>query len=152
METKMQSKKGWLIRDFVLVGIVFGLIITLYVFAVAGIADNYNNSNMVNPTFSANYNKLQNNLNELDTSFKAVKGGNGLNLIGTFNIAFNSVFTVISMVWNGLLVYTGMAGSLVSDFTFLDANVVGKFLAGLIAMLTVTLIFIWLSSVTRGKI
>ena len=148
----IKNKKGFLIRDFVVVGIIFGLVITLFIFAVASIANNYNNNDMVSPSFSQHYNQLQGNLNALDTSFKAVKGGSGLNLVGTFNVAFNSVFTVIAMVWNGLLVYTNMAGSMVSDFTFLDANVVGAFFAGIIAILTVYLMFVWLSSISRGKL
>ncbi len=148
----LKSKKGFLIRDFVVVGLVFGLIITLYVFAVGGIATNYNQPELVSDNFNSHYNKLQGNMDALDKSFKEVKGGSGLNLIGTFNVAFNSVFTVIAMVWNGLTVYTDIGASMITDFTFLDANVFTMFFGGVVAILTVYLIFIWLSSISRGKI
>jgi hypothetical protein len=149
---KFQQKKGFLLRDFVIVGILFGLIIALFILQVASIADNYNNTDIINENFAKHYNKLQTNLDQLDTSNKAVTGSGGLNLVGTFNIAFNSVFTVVAMVWDGIQIYTGMAGNLASDFTFLDANVINKILTSIIAMITAYLIFVWISSVSRGKL
>jgi hypothetical protein len=119
---------------------------------VGSVADNYNNTNMTSESFSDNYNKLQDNLDNLDTSFQATKGEGGLNLIGTFNVVFNSVFTVIAMVWDSLLLYTGMATNISQDFSFLDSTTTLLILSALIAMITAYLMFVWLSSVTRGKL
>jgi len=152
---KFKNKKGWLLRDFVIVGIIFGIILSLFLFGVADIASNYNDDTMISQSFSDHYSNLQTNLNQLNNANQAVQGGSsgqGLNLIGTFNVAFNSVFTVIVMVWDGLLIYTGMASNISNDFTFLDHNVIMVFMSGLIAILTSYLIFVWLSSVSRGKI
>lgn len=146
------QKKGFLLRDFVIAGMLFGLVVTMFVFQVAGIAENYHNYEIVSPQFSQNYDKLNQNLDYLSTSYSSVKGTGGLNLIGTFNVAFNSVFTVIAMVWNSIAIYTGMAGNLSSDFGFLDAAVVSIFLQAVIGILIASLIFVWLSSVSRGKI
>jgi hypothetical protein len=149
---KVINKKGFLIRDFVAVGLIFGIIVALYIVAVGSIANNYNNQDIISPSFSAHYNHLADNLAKLDVSNKAVQGSGGLSLIGAFNIAFNSVFTVIAMVWDSVTIYTGMASSMVSDFSFLDGGTLTLFLRGCIAILVVYLIFIWLSSVTRGKL
>jgi len=149
---KKWNKNGFLLRDFVVVGILFGVIISLYIVLVASTANNYHNTDIINENFTNNYNKLSDNLDDLDTSFSSVKGSGGLNLIGTFNIAFNSVFTVIVMVWDGIMIYTGMAQNIGNDFTFLDKSVVYILLTGIIATLTAYLIFVWLSSVSRGKI
>lgn len=150
---KFGFKKGFLLRDFVVVGILFGAIIALYIIQVASISSNYPNSTqIIDPNFAAHYSKLQTNLNNLNTGYSTVQGTGGLNLIGAFDVAFNSVFTVISMVWSGVTIYTGMAGNLVSDFTFLDAGPVIIFFNSIIAILVAYLIFIWLSSVSRGKI
>jgi len=149
---KMKQKKGFLLRDFVVVGILFGLVVALYIIMVGSMANNYHNTEIVSASFSEHYSKLGTNLNQLDTSFSSVKGSGGLNLIGTFNIAFNSVFTVVSMVWDSLMIYTGMAGNIAGDFSFLDQAVVLLFFGAVIAILTTYLIFIWLSSVSRGKI
>lgn len=146
------QKKGFLLRDFVVVGILFGLIVALYIIQVASLADNYNNQDIISPSFSDHYNKLQNNLNQMDTSLNSVKGGQGLNLIGTFNVAFNSVFTVFAMVIDGIFIYTGMANNLAGDFSFLDKTTVLLFTTAVIAILATYIVFIWLSSISRGKI
>lgn len=147
-----KGKKGFLLRDFVIVGIIFGTIIALYVLSVASIATNYQNTDIINSNFAAHYSRINDNLAQLDRSTKAVQGSGGLNLIGTFNVAFNSVFTVVVMIWDGLVIYKDMAVNMVGDFTFLDAGVTTLFLGSVIAILTAYLIFVWLSSVSRGKI
>lgn len=148
----IKQKKGFLLRDFVIVGIIFGLVISMYILAVADIATNYNNNNIISDNFAQHYSKLNDNLGQLDVSYKSVKGTEGLNLIGTFNVAFNSVFTVIVMVWDGITIYGNMAVNVADDFTFLDRNVMLIFLGAVVAMITTYLIFVWLSSVSRGKI
>jgi len=147
-----KQKKGWLLRDFVAVGIIFGLVVAMYVLMVAAVANNYNNQDIISQNFASHYSNLDTNLNQLSTSYSTVKGSGGLNLIGTFNVAFNSVFTVVAMVWEGVAIYTGMAGNVTSDFSFLDQTTVLLFLSGIIMLLTSYLIFVWLSSVSRGKI
>jgi hypothetical protein len=153
MKYKMlKDKRGWLLRDFVIVGIIFGLVIALYIVMVASVANNYGNQEIISASFAQHYSKLSTNLNQLDTGYSTVKGSGGLNLIGTFNVAFNSVFTVVAMVWDGVAIYTGMATNVSGDFSFLDQTVTLLFLTSLIAMITAYLIFVWLSSVSRGKI
>lgn len=151
----IKGKKGWLLRDFVIVGIIFGMIISLFLFSVASIAEKYNDDTMISADFQKHYSVLSQNLNKLDSANKAVQGGSngqGLGLIGAFDVAFNSVFTVIVMVWDSIAIYTGMASNVSNDFPFLDGKVIILFLSGLIAILTAYLIFVWLSSVSRGKI
>lgn len=149
---KFIQKKGFLLRDFVVVGLMFGLVVALFIIQVASVANNYNNQDIVTPEFAEHYSRLETNLEKLDTSYSAVKGTGGVNLIGAFNIAFNSVFTVIIMVWDGIMIYTGMASNIAGDFSFLDQSTILVFLTSIIGMLTTYLIFIWLSSVSRGKI
>lgn len=149
---RIKQKKGWLIRDFVGVGIIFGLVVAMYIIMVASVANNYNNQDIISPSFATHYSTLSNNLQRLDTSYSAVKGSSGLNLVGSFNVAFNSVFTVIAMVWDGVAIYTGMASNIAGDFSFLDQTTVLLFLSGVIALIVVYLIFIWVSSVSRGKL
>lgn len=149
---KFKQIKGFLLRDFVVTGLLFGLIVSLFILQVGSLADNYNNQDIVSAEFAAHYDKLNDNKDKLETSFASVRSGNGLDLVGAFNVAFNSVFTVISMLWDSLLIYTNMVPNIVGDFSFLDSTTVIIFLSGILAIITTYLIFIWLSSVTRGKI
>jgi hypothetical protein len=148
----VKNKKGFLIRDFVAVGIVFGIIIGLFIICVASFSSNYNQPGMINANFASHYDHLTTNVARLSSAFGAVQSTGGLNLIGVFNVAFNSVFTVIAMVWDGVTMYTGMVANIAGDFTFLDQNVILLFLGGVVAIIICYLIFVWLSSVTRGKI
>ena len=149
---RIKQKFGFLIRDFVIVGILFGMIIALFIVLVASTANNYNNTDIISPSFAAHYSQLTAFKSDLDTSNQAVQSSGGINLIGAFNVAFNSVFTVIAMVWDSLLIYTGMAQNIAGDFSFLDSGTIFMFMGGLIAILTAYLIFIWISSVSRGKL
>jgi hypothetical protein len=149
---KFKQVKGFLLRDFVITGLLFGLVVSLYIIQVGSIADNYNNQEIVSASFADNYDKLSANTANLETSFQSVKSGNGLDLVGTFNVAFNSVFTVVNMMWDSLLIYTNMAGNVADDFNFLDSGTVLIVLSTLIAMITTYLIFVWLSSISRGKL
>lgn len=149
---KLEQKKGFLLRDFVIVGIVFGMIIAFFITMTASVANNYSNSDMISPTFASHYSKLSENLAKLDSANRAVQGSGGLNIIGAFNIAFNSVFTMATMVWDTVMIYTGMARNVPGDFSFLDYSTIMTFLLGLIAIIVTSLVFVWLSSVMRGKI
>lgn len=149
---KFKQVKGFLLRDFVVTGIIFGMIVSLFIISVASVAHNYNNQDIISSSFAEHYDKMSDNINKLETSYASVTSSNGLDLVGTFNVAFNSVFTVVNMMWESLLIYTNMVPNIVADFNFLDATTIIIFLSGILAIITAYLIFIWISSVTRGKL
>ena len=148
----MISKHSFLLRD-VVISAIFGMgIIALLVIAIGSMAVNYNRPDLVSPSFSNNYNKLNSLLDDLETSRTAVTSPQGLSFIGTFNVAFNSIFTVFKLVLNSMDMFGSMTASMISDYTFLDAGVIKVLLGVLLAGLLVSVIFIWISSVTRGRI
>lgn len=148
----MKSKHSFLLRDIVLAGL-FGMgIIALFVIAIGSMSVNYDRTDLVSPSFSSNYNKLNSLLGDLETSRTAVTSTQGLSFIGTFNVAFNSIFTVFKLVLNSLDMFGSMTASVISDYTFLDAGVIKILFGVLLAGLLVSVIFIWISSVTRGRI
>lgn len=148
----LKQKKGFLLRDFIVVTILFGMVIAFYIIQVLSIAQNYNNNDIIDPDFQAHYSRFQTNIDRLGNVTNTVQGSGGLSFAGTFEVAFNSVFTVIVMVWDSILIYTGMASNIAGDFSFIDSTTSFIFFTGLIAVITTFLIFIWLSSVSRGKI
>ena len=148
----MKSKHGFLLRDVVMSALFAFGVIALLVITTGGMAVNYDRPDLVNPSFSNNYNKLNSLLSDLETTRNATTGPQGLSFIGTFNVAFNSIFTVFKLVLNSLDIFGSMTSSVISDYTFLDAGVIKILLGVLIAGLLVSIIFIWISSVTRGRI
>src|SRR3990172_2984765 len=93
-------KHSFLLRDVVLSGLLAFGIIALLVLAVGSMAVNYDRPDLVSPAFSNNYNKLNSLLDDLECTRTATTSTQGLSFIGTFNIAFNSIFTVFKLVLN----------------------------------------------------
>ena len=146
------NKKGFLTRDIIITGLLFTGIVSLFVIAIGGVADNYDNTEIINDQFSENYDKLSEIAGNVDIARNSTQKGEGITFLGTFDVVFSATFTVIKMVFNTLDLYGDISANFISDFTFLDAGVVKVlFLVGL-AIITTILVFVWISAISRGKI
>jgi hypothetical protein len=151
------QKKGWLIRDFVIAGILFGLVLALFVIAIADTSNNYSNipgvnHNVVSPTFANHYSQFDSIINKANSMNSAVNSPSGLSLVGAFDVVFNSVFTVIKLVGDTILIFTGLSKFIPQDFNFIAAQPAIIFLQALLGIITVYILFVWISSVSRGKL
>lgn len=147
----MRSKHGFLTRDFVIAGILFSGIVALYVLAIAGISNEYDTNILTNEDFSDNYNKLIQQTERVETARSAAAAGDGLSFIGTFDVAFQSTFTVIQMVFQTLDLFGDITENFAEDFG-LDPTVTRiVFIIGL-AILTTLIVWTWVSSISRGRI
>lgn len=132
-------------------GILFSGIVALYVLAIAGISNEYDSTLLTNEDFADNYDKLTEQTERIETAREAAATGDGLSFIGTFDVAFQSTFTVIQMVFQTLDLFGDITGSFAEDFG-LDPTVTKiAFLIGL-AILTTLIVWTWISSISRGKI
>lgn len=148
---RKKRKKGFLTRDFIIAGLLFSGIIALYVIAIAGISSEYDTSILTNENFADNYDKLTETTDKVETARSASAEGGGLSFVGTFDVAFQSTFTVIQMVFSTLSLFGNMTANFAEDFG-LDSTVVNiVFILGL-AILTVLIVWTWISSISRGKI
>jgi hypothetical protein len=147
-----KNKKGFLTRDIVITAILFAGIAALYVLMVGSISNNYNNPNMTSPGFSSSYNKLNDLGNQVLIAKNTSEGGGGFSLLGSADIAFNAVFTVIKTVWYSLGLYGDMFSGITSNFGFLDSKAIAILGIILLSCLTIVIVFVWISSVTRGKL
>ena len=147
------NRKSWLPRDLVVMSLLIFGVISLATLGIAGVSQQYGSNKLLNPTFQNNYNKLSTITNGVTNMNQASQGSSGgLSFLGAFDVIFSATFTVISLLFGMLFLYTGLAGSFVSDFTFLNAQAVQIFFIIVLGILTTLLIFKWLSSVTRGKV
>ena len=151
----MKSVKGFLLRDVVISGVLFFGIIALFVILVVSMSNNYNRPDIVNPSFSNNYNKLYvltTGDNGIDVTQSSVKGASGLQLQGNYDIAFSSMWTVLNLVWATVDFYASMGSDTISDFTMIDSNVI-KIVMYVLTMVLVTIVmFTIISSITRGRV
>lgn len=148
---KINAKKGVLTRDFVIAGLLFSGMIALLVLAILGISDEYDSTLLVNQEFSDNYDKLTELTKGIETARSAAADTGGLSFIGTFDVAFQSTFTVIQMVFNTLNLFGTMSNSFAEDFG-LDTTVMAVAFIIALSVMTAIIVFIWISSISRGKI
>lgn len=149
---KFKQRKSFLVRD-IGIALVFSMtVIALFVIFAQGLAVNYNRTDLVNPSFSSHYNQLSGLTNTAEQSHNSVTSSSGLNLLGQFDVVFNSFFSVIGIGWDSYnIIFSGIS-NIVSDFTFLPAGVIYILLTSLVTALLIYLIFTIISSVTRGRI
>ncbi len=147
----MINKKPFLTRDFVIAGLLFSGLVALFVLAIAGIQDEYGSTLLTNEDFADKYDKLTEQTEKIETSRSAAAAGEGLSFVGTFDVAFQSVFTIVQMVFSTLGLFGDMTGTFAEDFGFDPTVTKVVFLIGL-SILTTIIIFIWVSSISRGKI
>lgn len=149
--TIIKQKKGVLIRDVVIAGILFAGMIGLFVLAIGGIQQEYDSSILTNDQFSSHYNKIYTLTNGVAIAQNATSDTQGLSFKGTFDVAYQSTFTVIAMVWDTVSIFGSMTGNFAEDFG-LDATVTNLVITIALSILTITIVFIWISSVSRGRL
>jgi hypothetical protein len=148
----IRNKKGFLARDWVIAFVLFSAVIALFTLSVVGVANNYGRSDMVDSGFQSRYNKMVSLTNDKNTMLNSVRSGQGLTLAGTFDIAFGATFTVIQLVFSSIISFEMIGANLVSDLApFIDPSVLVILVNVLITCITVTIVFVWLSSISRGR-
>ena len=148
----IQFKKGWVTRDFVIAGLLFTGVIAMFVLFIGGMSAEYNQPNLVSSSFAANYDKLGEISDKVEVMRSTTAAGEGLSLIGAFDIAFTATFTVIQLVFSTLALAGSIPAKIIVDFTFIDSIVAANFFVLGLAVITTSIVFIWISSVSRGKI
>ncbi len=145
------NKKPFLTRNFVIAGVLFSGVVALFVLAIAGISNEYDTTLLTNEDFADNYNQLVNQTERIETAREAAATGDGLSFIGTFDVAFQSTFTVIQMVFQTLDLFGDVTGSFAEDFG-VDPTVTRVTFLVALAILTTLIVWTWISSISRGKI
>jgi len=149
---KTINKKGFLPRDFVVAALLFSGMIALTVLIIAGMAAEYDNTDIVNEDFAETYDQLDLTLQGVGTMQNSSTSNEETGFIGTFDVVFGATFTVIQLVFDSLGLYGDMASSISSDFSFIDSQVIQiLFFVGL-GIITTLLVFAWISAISRGKL
>ncbi len=147
---KIINKKGFLTKNFVIAGILFSGMVSLFVLAIAGISNEYDSSILTNEEFAENYDRLVEQTDKVETARAAAAAGEGLSFVGTFDVTFQSTFTVFQMVFQTLDLFGDVSGSFGEDFG-LDPTVTK--ITFLIALSILTTLIVWniVSAISRGR-
>lgn len=149
---KLKFKKGWIARDFVVAGLLFSGIISFFVLFLSGLGSEYSNTDLTSDTFSANYDKLTAIADKVEVMRSSSTAGEGLTFLGSFDVAFQATFTVLQLVFSTLGLVGSIPGKMIVDFTFIDSIVVANFFILAFSIITTILVFVWISSISRGRL
>lgn len=149
----MMNKKGFTTKDFLIAGILFSGIIALMVLAVADFQGNYPDKGpIIDPEFSANYDKLSEQLESIDTIRQTATSGEGLTFRGTFDVTFGSFFTLMALTLDTLDLLGTMYLNIPEDFEFIDRGPLSLlFIIGL-SIITVIILLLLINAVGRNKV
>lgn len=147
----MMNKKGYLTRDFIIAGIFLMGVIALMVLMVQDLAINYDREDLVDEDFKEKYDKLEDVTEPVKTLLAEVSSPEGLSFKGVFDVAFGAAFVGITLIFGIISLFGSVFINVIADFAFNSKIGTIAFTIGLSAI-TVTLIFVWLSSISRGRI
>lgn len=150
MELQKINKKGYLTRDFVQAGLLLTGIVALFVIMIGGIAAEYDNTDIVSEDFAKHYDKLSDITDNVEVIRETTTSGEGLSFRGAFDVAFGAAFTGIQLVFSTLTLLGSVVSNFSQDFGVPKAVADLLFTIGL-SIITVVLIFVWLSSISRGR-
>lgn len=148
---EFKQKKSFSTKDFMMAGILFSGMVALFVLAIAGISDEYDSIILTDEDFAKNYDRLTEQTGDIGVARDAASSGEGLSFRGTFDVAFGSTFTVIQMVFSTLNLFGNITGSFAEDFG-LDPTVTKIVFLIALTLLTIGLVWTWISSISRGKL
>ncbi|MFW6172895.1 MAG: hypothetical protein ACOC5T_04050 [Elusimicrobiota bacterium] len=145
----MINKKGeMLARDWVIAAVLFSGLIALFVLQTGAFSSVYDADNVTSDEFSEKFDKFENNTAYATEMWNQTTGEGGLSTVGTFDILFKSTFGVISLVFSSVnLAGTQMFGFV--EYFGIPSQVGFLFFTILMTILTVIIIFIVISSVSR---
>lgn len=126
-------------------------VIALMILMVQDIATNYNSADLIDEGFAEKYDKLENITENINTIRETTLSGEGLSFRGVFDVTFGAAFTAIQLVFATFGLIQNVFANFASDFGVPTAVSNILFIV-VFASITVTLIFVWLSSISRGKI
>lgn len=147
----IKNKKGFLTRDFVISGIFLMGVVAVMILMVQGFAQNYGRGDLVDEDFAENYDQLGNVTDSVGIILNTTRSGTGLSFRGAFDVTFGAAFTAIQLVFSTLGLMQNVFINFSVDFGIPTAVANILFIVGF-SVITVTLIFTWLSSISRGKI
>ena len=151
MRSLLKNKKGFLTRDLLVAAAIFSTIFALYGLVIVGVASEYQDETIVNEEIISNYDRLSESSESLTIALDVFRSGEGLGFRGAFDVAFAATFTVFQLVLSTLDLFGSVMASFAPDFGF-DDRIVGLAYTLLFLILVTTIIFVWASSISRGKI
>lgn len=140
---------SWVMKDYVIAIILFSTVVALGYIMLNGLATDYSNTDIVDPKFSENYNKLSETTQVAENIRESISSEEGLGLIGTTEILLKGTFSVINLVLSSLTTLASQVFQMAITFE-IPSEISGVILVAFLAIITVSIIFIIINYVNRS--
>jgi len=144
------NKKGWVARDFIIAMLVFSGVLAIYVVMIGSMANDYDNTTIIDTEFSEKFDKFSDDTDRAGEMWSASTSEGGLSLVGTTELLFFSTFKVISLVFTSV-VSAGEQLAGFGEFFGIPSEISSIFMVLIFTILTVSIVFIIISSIRSGK-
>lgn len=149
----IMNKKGMLVRDYIVVLIIFSAIAGLGALMVSDLTSQANGYNVVNvsdPSFDSAYNKLESTRSLVDTSSNASRTGLGKLLGSGADNFFSSTLVVLDLAFGSFTTVNSVFASMSESFG-IPSTIANIIFPAILAILTTIIVFVVISSLTRSK-
>lgn len=141
---------AWTTREYIIGLILFSAVIALFYIAVGDMATTYDRSDLVDPSFSENYDKLTENQGMAADMLNSSSSSSGLSILGTADIILSSTFSIISLTFGSLTTFSSQISHIGTDIGM--PTEVQKILLGvLITIITIGLVLIIINAVNKTE-
>jgi len=147
----IKNKKGFLARHWMVAFTVGVAVMALSYLMVQGLATQYDNLDVIDPSFQSTYDRYSDLEGNVDSMFEEASSEEGLSVVGTFTVIFGATFTILQLIFSSLL----LPGTMLRQFSIdvgaptLVANII--FTLPLVVV-TIVIVLVIISSISRGKL
>jgi len=151
----MMNKKGeMLVRDYFVCLVLFGIITgagALMVVDIANSETGYDIENMTDEDYQERYDTFTNSTRDIYKMSNETASNKGMSVVSTFTTMFTATFSVISIILSsfGLVENAGAYLMIDAGVPSLLGNLV---MGGIVAIIVGILVFVIISSISRGKL
>lgn len=154
MEFKNLNKKGeFLARDFMISLILFGAVILLCYLVIGDMAHSstgYDIPNMTDENFEDRYDTLTEASTTIYQMENASTSEEGMSTVSTYTTFFKATFSIISLIFGSLSMVRSTFTNFATDFGVPSA-VANIGFSAILVIIVVVLVFVIISSVSRGR-
>lgn len=141
---------AWTTKEYVFGIVLFSAVIALFYLAVGDMATSYDRTDLVDESFSENYNQLDENADMIEDMRNKSRSSSGLSIIGTAEILISSTFSIIELVFGSLDTFAAQVGNIGDDIGIPSEveNIIG---AVFLMLLVVSIVLIVINAVNKTE-
>lgn len=147
----LTSKRGFLLRSWVVAFITFVALVSLCYFMVYGMATKYDKTAIIDSEFNSTFNKFANLSEDVEEMKNATVGKGGLRILEQIGVIWGATTSVIEIVFESLTLPGAMMEK-ASDYAGAPSTIGNILFILPLLLITTLVVFVVISAVSRTKV